>query len=656
MRIPEAKVSEIYQATDILEVIQDYVQLKRRGSNWVGLSPFKTEKSPSFVVSPSKGIFKDFSSGKGGNAVAFLMEIESYTYPEALLHLAKKYNIEIEVSEDPEYRDQESRRQSLFILNEYAAKYFSQQLNETPDGKAIGLSYFQERGISAESIEKFQLGYSPDEWDAFTKHALEGKFSKELLIHSGLSIQSEQNDRVFDRFKGRVMFPIHTPAGKIAGFGGRILKSDAKAAKYVNSPESDIYHKSEVLYGLFFAREAIRQANEVFLVEGYLDVISLHQRGIRNVVAASGTALSDFQVKTLSRITKNIVLINDADKAGIGATNRAIDILLEREMQVSTLLLPEGEDPDSYVQKFGPDGFRDYLTANREDFLAFRIRTAPDSMLTPSGKAALVDEVAASIARIPDTVLMQAWIQETAKRLAFPEQTIMSAVNRTLIEAGRQAARTAARTETTKNPDHSDITVPVENKFVYNPFNSAAQEKEILRILVNHHDAVLSYPVVEKEETRMVEVPLLQYVYMELNEFVFTETKYEALKQIIFSKVEKREAIDMEEMLNHQDPEVSYMVSELLLHRDQMSDKWHKFDHYVPVFDGNLHKVVDSALHHYICYHLDRMLKQVEKKMREAIEQNLPDEKLNELMMQYQRLKQTDKEHNAKSGTVIKRI
>jgi DNA primase len=651
MRIPDNKVAEIYQVADILEVVQDFVQLKRRGTNWIGLSPFKNEKTPSFVVSPSKGIFKDFSSGKGGNVVAFLMELEGFSYPEALLYLAKKYHIEVEVSEDPAYRDEESRKQSLYILNDFASRYFHTQLTQETEGKSIGLSYFTERGITRDSVEKFQLGYSPEAWDAFTQEALKNQFSKDLLIHSGLTLTNEAGDKTFDRFKGRVIFPIHTPAGKIAGFGGRILRTDAKAAKYVNSPESDIYHKSEVLYGLFFARESIRKADVVLLVEGYLDVISLHQRGVSHVVAASGTALSEFQVKTLARLTKNIVLINDADLAGISATNRAIDLLLEQGMNVGTLLLPEGEDPDSYIKQHGPEGFKEFLATNQQDFIDFRLKTAPQSMLTPAGKASLVDAIANSLSKISDLVLQQAWIQTAARKLEFPEQTIVSAVNRCLAEAGKVAARVAMR-EKTDSPNLSETTIPVEQAYAYNPHDSSIQEKEILRLIMNHYEATLSFVV---EET-LIETKLLEYIFLELSDFPFTNPLYNRVKEFVFEKVAARAEFSPNDLLNSGDQEVAALVADLFVMKDQISKNWERFDADVPAMDADVRKAVDSALHRFISYHLDRMLKEVEAKLREAITSGGSDADIHNLMVKFQRLKETDRQHNNKSGTVIKRV
>jgi DNA primase len=654
MRIPEHKVDEILRAADLVEVIQDYVQLKKRGSNYVGLSPFKPEKSPSFVVSPSKGIFKDFSSGKGGSAITFLMELEGYTYPEALMHLAKKYNIEVVVSEDPGYKDQESRKASMYILNSFAAEYFQQQLHTTDEGKLVGLSYFKERGLTDDIIQKFQLGYSPEAWDALTKHALASKYKEELLLHLGLSIKSEQNDRIFDRFRGRVIFPIHNPNGKISGFGGRILQQDAKAAKYVNSPESEIYHKGDILYGLYFAREDIRKAGQVMLVEGYLDVISMHQFGVSNVVAASGTALSEYQVKLLSRHAKKVILVNDADSAGINASLRALDILLAKEMEVEVLLLPEGDDPDSFIRREGSNVFKDYVAKHKQDFLAFKIGSVPDAMVRPDLKAAMVDSIAATLAHIPNSTLMQAWIQETAKRLSFPEQTIMSAVNRELIRMGKEAAQAQARQEAKAGGGESSE-VPVAPAYAYNPFDSAVQERELLRLMLNHFDSELAYENPNKKD-EIVKTPLLYYLFTELSSLTFTHPLYERVKSDLFQKVKLHQPIVIQEFVDHADPEVAYLVSDLLTVRNEISENWQRVEPNVPVYDGDLLKAVDSALHHFLSYHLDRLKRQIEQQLQTAVESKSGEAEIDRLMKQYQILKQSDHIHSKRIGTVIKRI
>ncbi len=351
--ITKSTIDRIMEATDIVEVIGEFVQLKKRGANYVGLSPFANERTPSFTVSPAKGIFKDFSSGKGGSAVTFLMELEKFTYPEALKWLAKKYSIEVEETvETVENKEEENRRESLMIVTGYAAKFFHESLLETDEGKSIGLSYFKERGFSNDTIKKFELGYSPDQWEAFTGQALKDGYQQQFLEESGLSVKRD-NGSLYDRYRGRVMFPIHSFTGRVIAFGGRTLKNDKNVPKYVNSPESEIYHKSNVLYGLYFAKKAIREEDNCFLVEGYADVLSVHQAGIENVVASSGTSLTVEQIRLIGRFTKNITILYDGDAAGIKASLRGLDMILEEGLNVKVVLFPDGHDPDSYVRTYG---------------------------------------------------------------------------------------------------------------------------------------------------------------------------------------------------------------------------------------------------------------------------------------------------------------
>jgi DNA primase len=350
--IDQETINKIFDTADIVEVISEYVQLKKTGSNYKGLSPFSNEKTPSFIVSPSKGIFKDFSSGKGGNVVGFLMEHEKLSYPEALKHLARKYHIEYEEKEKtPEDILHENERESLMVVTSFAQKYFSHKIQNNAEGKAIGLKYLRERGIREDIIEKFQLGYSPEERDAFSREAIKSGYKTEFLVKSGLSI--DHNGKFFDRFSGRVIFPIHGLSGTVVGFGGRTLRTDKEVAKYLNSPESEIYHKSRVLYGLFFAKKSIVTHNKCYLVEGYTDVIAMHQAGIENVVASSGTALTVEQIRLIKRFTPNITILYDGDQAGIKASFRGIDLVLEEGLNVKVLLLPDGEDPDSFCCQFG---------------------------------------------------------------------------------------------------------------------------------------------------------------------------------------------------------------------------------------------------------------------------------------------------------------
>ncbi len=424
--ISQNTIDTVFETARVEEVIGDFVNLKRAGSNFKGLSPFSDERSPSFMVSPVKQIWKDFSTGKGGNSVKFLMEHSQFTYPEAIRYLAKKYNIEIE---ETEQTDEEKAitdvRESMYLVSEFAAKYFQDVLLNSEEGKAIGYSYFKERGFTNETIKKFSLGYSPETWDAFTKEALGKGYKLEYLESTGLTIARE--DRPFDRFKGRVMFPIQSMSGRVLGFGGRILTNDKKAAKYLNSPESDIYHKSKVLYGIYHAKQAIAKQNNCYLVEGYTDVIQFNQAGIENVVASSGTALTPDQIRLINRLTRNITVLFDGDAAGLRASIRGIDLILEEGMNVRVCSFPDGEDPDSFARKNSHDDLVAYLEENSKDFIQFKASILMgDAKNDPIKKADLIRDMVSSISKIPDRIQREVYIQECARIMDISEQVLMS--------------------------------------------------------------------------------------------------------------------------------------------------------------------------------------------------------------------------------------
>ena len=424
--ISQNTIDTVFETARVEEVIGDFVNLKRAGSNFKGLSPFSDERSPSFMVSPVKQIWKDFSTGKGGNSVKFLMEHSQFTYPEAIRYLAKKYNIEIE---ETEQTDEEKAitdvRESMYLVSEFAAKYFQDVLLNSEEGKAIGYSYFKERGFTNETIKKFGLGYSPETWDAFTKEALGKGYKLEYLESTGLTIARE--DRPFDRFKGRVMFPIQSMSGRVLGFGGRILTNDKKAAKYLNSPESDIYHKSKVLYGIYHAKQAIAKQNNCYLVEGYTDVIQFNQAGIENVVASSGTALTPDQIRLINRLTRNITVLFDGDAAGLRASIRGIDLILEEGMNVRVCSFPDGEDPDSFARKNSHDDLVAYLEENSKDFIQFKASILMgDAKNDPIKKADLIRDMVSSISKIPDRIQREVYIQECARIMDISEQVLMS--------------------------------------------------------------------------------------------------------------------------------------------------------------------------------------------------------------------------------------
>ncbi|MBS7233179.1 DNA primase [Flavobacterium psychroterrae] len=440
--ISQNTVDTVFETARVEEVIGDFVNLKRAGSNFKGLSPFSDERSPSFMVSPAKGIWKDFSTGKGGNSVKFLMEHSQFTYPEAIRYLARKYNIEIEETEQTDAeKAMTDVRESMYLVSEFAKEYFNNTLLNSEEGKAIGLSYFKERGFTNETIKKFSLGYSPETWDAFTKEALGKGYKLEFLESTGLTIARE--DRPFDRFKGRVMFPIESMSGRVLGFGGRILTNDKKAAKYLNSPESDIYHKSKVLYGIFQAKQAIAKQNNCYLVEGYTDVIQFNQAGIENVVASSGTALTPDQIRLVNRLTRNITVLFDGDAAGLRASVRGIDLILEEGMNVRVCAFPDGEDPDSFARKNSHDELVAYLEENSKDFIQFKASLLmKDAKNDPIKKADLIRDMVASISKIPDRIQREVYIQECARIMDISEQVLTSTlaqlIQKDLVEAGKR--------------------------------------------------------------------------------------------------------------------------------------------------------------------------------------------------------------------------
>lgn len=427
--ISKATIDSVFETARVEEVIGDFVQLKRAGSNFKGLSPFSDERSPSFMVSPVKGIWKDFSSGKGGNSIAFLMEHEHFTYPEAIRYLARKYNIEIEETEQTnEEKANADVRESMYLVSEFAKTYFQNTLLKSDEGKAIGLSYFKERGFTGDTIEKFSLGYSPDTWDAFTKEALGKGYKVEFLESTGLTIPRE--DRPFDRFKSRVMFPIQSMSGRVLGFGGRILTNDKKAAKYLNSPESEIYHKSKVLYGIFQAKQSIAKLNNCFLVEGYTDVIQFNQSGIENVVSSSGTALTPDQIRLINRLTKNITVLFDGDAAGLRASIRGIDLILEEGMNVKVCSFPDGEDPDSFAKKTSYDDLVAYLENNAKDFIQFKASLLKAEISNDIGmKSQGILDMVTSISKVTDIIKRESYIKECSSIMGISERVLIDTLS-----------------------------------------------------------------------------------------------------------------------------------------------------------------------------------------------------------------------------------
>ncbi len=563
--IDQSTIDKIFAAVDIVEVISDFINLKKAGTNYKGLSPFTNEKTPSFFVSPAKGIFKCFSSGIGGNAISFVMEHEKLSYPEALRYLAKKYNIEItEREESPEEIREKNERESLLILTDFAAKQFREWLKNREEGRAIGLSYLKERGLREPNIEKFQLGYSLESRDAFTKLALEKGYKEEYLTKSGLTI--DKGNYKFDRFSGRIIFPIHAISGQVIGFGGRNIKKDDKAAKYLNSPESEIYHKSSVLYGLFFAKSSIIKKDKCYLVEGYTDVISLHQAGVENVVASSGTALSSEQVRLVKRFTKNITVLYDGDEAGIKASLRGIDIILEEGVNVKVLLLPEGEDPDSFSQKHGNKEFNEFILANESDFIKFKTRLlAKDAENDPVKKATLISDVVRSIAVIPDNIIRSVYIRECTKILDIDEAILYNETYK--IRRNKLNEKSGRSDYSPSYLSPNKVSVKQEIRLSDN----FPHEKELLRILLLYGNEELRL----KEEDNQT---VLNYIVDEIknDELEFQHPLYKKIFNEITRILNSEEPFSENYFTQHQDPDICKIAVDLTTENYELSSIWRK--------------------------------------------------------------------------------
>jgi DNA primase len=580
--ISKATIDTVYETARVEEVIGDFVQLKRAGSNYKGLSPFSDERSPSFMVSPVKQIWKDFSSGKGGNSVAFLMEHEHFTYPEAIRYLAKKYNIEIEETEQTdEEKANTDIKESMYLVSEFAKNYFHNTLLHSEEGKAIGLSYFKERGFTNETIAKFALGYSPETWDAFTKEALGKGYKLEFLESTGLTIPKE--DRPFDRFKGRVMFPIQSMSGRILGFGGRILTNDKKAAKYLNSPESEIYHKSKVLYGIFQAKQAIAKQNNCYLVEGYTDVIQFNQAGIENVVASSGTALTPDQIRLINRLTKNITVLFDGDAAGLRASIRGIDLILEEGMNVKVCAFPDGEDPDSFAKKTSYDDLVAYLETNAKDFIQFKASLLmKDAQNDPIKKADLIREMVQSISKIPDRIQREIYIQECSRIMDISEQVLVSTlaqlVQKDIAEVGKKQKQEQKAFEVVKNEapvqaQKIDILYHLERKIIEILLLYGNKMEEFEDVLLKTNAEGEIEQVVEKKEYKVY-----QRIYLSLqeDEVELANPLFRAIFNDLINYYLQNEDFGIENYLKHLPDQFAQEVTDILMEDERLT--LHKWD------------------------------------------------------------------------------
>jgi DNA primase len=643
--ISRETIDKVFETARVEEVIGDFVQLKRAGSNYKGLSPFSDERSPSFMVSPVKQIWKDFSSGKGGSVVTFLMEHEHFTYPEAIRFLAKKYNIEIEETEtSQEDKIEANEKESMYLVSEFAKTYFQETLLNSEEGKAIGLTYFKERGFTNETIAKFGLGYSPETWDAFSKEALSKGYQLEFLEKVGLTITREDGKH-FDRFKGRVMFPIQSLSGRNLGFGGRILTNDKKAAKYLNSPESEIYHKSKVLYGIFHAKQAITKQNNCYLVEGYTDVIQLHQAGIENVVASSGTALTPDQIRLINRLTKNITVLFDGDAAGLRASIRGIDLILEEGMNVKVCTFPDGDDPDSFARKNSYDDLVFYLENNAKDFIQFKASLLMnEAQNDPIKKADLIRDMVVSISKIPDRIKREVYIQECARIMDISEQvlqnTLAQLVQKDISEAGKKLKQEQKAFEVVKDDiqvsrDRVDIVYELERKIIEMLllYGSLVADFEDYILKANEEGVMI-----EEKEIKSSKVFERIYLSLHEDEVELANPMFKEIYNDLIAYYNQNENFNIEHYLMQLSPEHSEMVTDILmLEEKELLHNWETKQIYVKKKTENVGQYVLETIISLREYLINKLIMDMMNNFNKGEENDL--EELKSTINDYNKLK-----------------
>lgn len=651
--IPKETIEKIFEVANIVDVVGDFVVLKKAGSSYKGLSPFINEKTPSFMVSPAKGIFKDFSSGKGGNVVSFLMEHEHFSYVEALKWLAEKYGIEIEEKEQtPEEIAAQGERESLYLVNGFAKEFFEEQLLQTQEGKAIGLSYFKERGFSEETIKKFSLGYSPDRSDALTKAALEKGYKLEFLEKTGLSKTNEKGS--FDFFRGRVIFPIQNITGRVLGFGGRTLKSDKKIAKYFNSPESEIYNKSKILYGLYQSKNEIIKLDECYLVEGYTDVISLHQAGVQNVVASSGTALTEGQIRLIRRYTNNITILYDGDAAGIKASFRGIDLILEQGLNVKVVLFPDGDDPDSYSRKVGHTELMEYIGGHQQDFIHFKAGVLlKDTQNDPIKRADTIKDIVKSISVIPDQITRSVYIRETSHLFEIAEQALHNEVNK-ILRAGLKKETTEAVSELP--PEASESQGVIQRKQDDKGKHALEiQERDLIRLMVQYGAQEIPVKVKnDSNEEEEVAYFLSQYIVEELlsDELQVSNPSYQRIFEEFLDGLEKGLVVSDKHFIQHHDAGLSQIVIDISTPKDVVSDNWEKKHRILPTLE--IHRVKDAAQQSVAMFKL-RVLENMIIDNQEKLKSSMENNQLDALLMKIKDLTETRNIFAHKLGIVVTR-
>jgi DNA primase len=641
--ISQDTIQQIQSRIDILDIVGSFVKLKRRGANYLGLCPFHNEKTPSFTVSPTKEIYKCFGCGRSGNAIGFLMEHEKYSFVEALRWLAQKYGIEIEETEaSPEAAAQRQLADSLYIVNQFAQQYFSETLFDTDEGQDIGLSYFKERGFSEETIRKFQLGYCLDSWDSFAATALKKGYSADYLQKAGLIVM--RGERPADNYRGRVIFPIHNQSGKVLGFGARILKKNDRAPKYINTPENEIYLKSRILYGTYYARHAIDREDECLLVEGYTDVISLHQAGLEHVVASSGTSLTQEQLRLIKKYTRNLTILYDGDAAGVKAALRGLDMALEESLNVQLVLLPENEDPDSYVRRVGAEAFRDFIRDNKKDFILFKLQVSMgDIGKDPLKKSTLVNEIAETLARInktEDFTRQQDYIRECSRMLEIDEQGLTTLVNQYIRKQLEKKSRTPAAAAQPE-PAAVDGVEPAEDPLEL-LLDQELQEKNLVRVL-------LEFGTRPWDE----QCTIADYIFQ--SPINFNLIHNETIRQILAEYkqlYDESRPPDEKYFLYHTDPQISRLSVNVLYTHYEISENWLKSYHIeVPDRDGLFREDVDSVVNFVLQKMIVRLMKDNLEMLREATD---PAEE-EKLMKVHNQLIEEKKAVFGRTGTVLRK-
>lgn len=611
--IDPSTIERIIDTAEISDVVQDFITLKKRGVNYIGLCPFHNEKTPSFTVSPSKGIFKCFGCGKGGNAVNFVMEHEHVSWLEALKYLARKYGIEvIEKEISNEEKEKQDDRESMLLVNAFARKLFTTNLYNQEEGLAVGMAYLKERGYRKPVIDKFEVGYSLSQWDALTQEAIKNGYKPEFLEKTGLSIK--KGDKFFDRFNGRIIFPVHSISGKVLAFGARTLRQDKNTAKYINSPESEIYHKSLVLYGLFFAKRSIVQNDKCYLVEGYTDVLSLHQSGIENVVASSGTALTVEQIRLIKRFTKNITILYDGDEAGLKASIRGIDLVLEEGMNVKILTFPEGEDPDSFAKKTNSELLSKYVVNNELDFVLFKTRLLNDEAKNdPVKKSMMISDIVGSIAKIPDRITRTVYIKECANILNIEEKVLYT-------ESDDRRRKNAEKKLNYNFSNSVSKSQNINNQFVSNKNTRSEREiheREIIRLLINHGAKELFSPSEETQEKTLSVASFIIYE-LERDELVLSNPIFNSVIKECKYYIEQNIIPSEKNFSNHPDINISHLAADMLSTSYDISRIWKRKESYVETEEEKLKEIVPATILAYKSFLVRKELKETEDKLREA--------------------------------------